>query len=281
MFWGLFKKTTFLILFLILFIFSLFAKDSAGHNEDIGYIIYGFSEYDNFFSKASKDELMSYWIVSDATAFAIDEQGMGKTKEKYDALQNNIKTTRKGKTLILPPYSDFPSTGGGNHRAYNHLGFYWDYRDREVEQDGKTKNPYLDRWIMGRDKILIPSVAVAFDLNIDAPEAEAIAVIAYYCHMLGDEYQGKTSQMTTMPSFYFMLSQLKTDLMIALKKTGRITFFYNEPIMNDKFKKIQYSVRSCKSKETAFFRSREFMRIEMPIIIEKLIGKKISDIVLN
>ena len=270
----------FLLLFLIFLSSTIYAKNSRGHNEDLLYIIYGYEDYDTFEKKVSDSEKLSYWIVSDATAFAIDENGMGKTKDKYQSLQDNLKSTTKGKSLLLPPYSDFPNTGGGQHRAYNHQGFYWDYSNKWIEQNDERINPYLNRWILGRDKILIPSVAVAFGLNIGAPEAEAIAVITYYCHILGDEYQGKTNQMETIASFYYMLSQLKYDLMDAIKKVGGVPFYYynNEIVMNDIFGRVQRSVRSCKSKETAFYIAKKFMRNEMPIIIEKLIGKSISNV---
>ena len=275
MFKSFFKVFSFLSLFLC-FYCPLFAKSSEGHNKDLGYIIYEIIEYNKFETEASKDELLSYWIVSDATSFAIDENGMGKTKYKYQSLQDNLKSTTKGKSLILPPYSEFISTGGGNHRAYNHQGFYWDYRDK---YDNNGENKYLERWILGRDKILIPSTAVAFNLSIESPEAEAISVVAYYCHILGDLIEGKADQMGAISTYYYMLLQLESDLKDALIKVGGdVLFTYNEKIRNGVFRKIRFSVRSCKSKDAAYEKIKEFMRNEMTTIIEKLVGTNISDI---
>ena len=110
-----------------------------GHSEDIAYIIYSYEDVKTHEKKASSDELLSFRIVSYATAFAIDERGNGRTSNTYKSFLGLVSTTKKGKTLALPSYSYFPSIGMGTHRAYNHQGFYWDYRDKWTTQDSQEK----------------------------------------------------------------------------------------------------------------------------------------------
>ena len=110
-----------------------------GHSEDIAYIIYGYEDVKTLEKKASSDELLSFRIVSYATAFAIDERGNGRTSNTYKSFLGLTLTTKTGKTLALPSYSYFPSIGMGTHRAYNHQGFYWDYRDKWTTQDSQEK----------------------------------------------------------------------------------------------------------------------------------------------
>lgn len=122
--WAMCDKKGFVIaLVMILTIFvtiPCYAKNSLGHNEDIGYIIYGYENW-NDFENATEEEKLSYYIVSDSAAFSIDEQGMGKNIDKYQNLKENIASTKSAVTL--PHYGRFISLGGGNHRAYNHQGF--------------------------------------------------------------------------------------------------------------------------------------------------------------
>ncbi len=264
--------------------FTCFAKNAEGHNEDILYIIYDSSDYYSFAKKSSPDVLHSYWIVSDASAFAIDEQGMNKDQKKYKDLQDNVKKTRTGFDYSFPAYSEFLSIGGGSHRAYNHQGFYYDYRDRTMKgEDGIETNKYLDRWELGRDKVLIPAVAAAFGIERNEQQivkAEAIAIIVYYSHILGDLYEGSersVNQLGHIANFYFMLMELESDLYDCLKRVGGDAFAYLEELrMNDQFRKIRRSVRSCRSRSSAYHFTRNFMNREMPVIIEKILGSGIN-----
>ena len=123
----------------ILMFSDVFAKGMWGHSEDIAYIIYGYENVKTLEKKASSYELLSFRIVSYATAFAIDERENGRTSNTYEAFLGLASTTKTGKTLALPSYSYFPSISMGTHRAYNHQGFYWDYRDKWTTQDSQEK----------------------------------------------------------------------------------------------------------------------------------------------
>ena len=128
-----------MVLIVIFLPSDVFAKGMWGHSEDIAYIIYGYEDVKTLEKKASSVELMSFRIVSYATAFAIDERGNGRTSNTYKSFLGLASTTKTGKTLALPSYSYFPSIGMGTHRAYNHQGFYWDYRDKWTTQDSQEK----------------------------------------------------------------------------------------------------------------------------------------------
>lgn len=266
-----------LLIFLLLYILtaSLFCKDSTGHNADILEIIYGFSDYNKFIEEygSESDIVLSYWIVSDSAAFAIDEQGMGKNEDKYASLQKNVATSKTGASLILPSYSKFPSIGGGSHRAYNHQGFYWNYDERT---DLEGVNKYLERWLLGRDKILIPCVATAFGLSIGDAKAEVIAVIVYYSHMIGDLLEGterSVQQMTNITSYYYLMMNLESDLQIALEKCeGDALQFFNDLKMNNQFYQCRLSIRSCRSRSTAFFIAKRFLMEKISPIILKLLS---------
>lgn len=281
---GMKKK---LLFFLILFFsFICFAKNVEGHNADILYIIYGSPNYNSFEKKSSPDVRLSYWIVSDASAFAIDEQGMGKNREKYKNLQENVQKTRTGANYVFPTSSEFPSIGGGSHRAYNHQGFYYDYRERAVENDdGIVTNKYLDRWELGRDEILIPAVAAAFGIEMNDQEkvkAEAIAIIVYYSHILGDLYEGSeksVKQLGYVSKYYFMLMELESNLYDCLHRMGGEAFTYLESLRtSDQFVKIRRSVRNCRSRSSAYYFTRDFMHREMTVIIEKILGSTIDNL---
>ena len=51
----------------------LLAMSAQGHNKDIGYILYGYSTWSDFEENATEDEKHSYYRVTDASVFAIDE----------------------------------------------------------------------------------------------------------------------------------------------------------------------------------------------------------------
>lgn len=269
------RRLSFIFLLLCIPTITLFCKDSNGHNADILEIIYGYTDYDKFINEYGTDSdiVLSYWIASDSAAFAIDEQGMGKTEDKYNSLQANVSASKTGASLILPFYSQFPSTGGGSHRAYNHQGFYWNYDERTDTEGG---NKYLERWMLGRDEILIPCIATAFGLSVGDAKAEAIAVIVYYSHMIGDLFEGterSVQQMTNITSYYYLMMNLESDLQVALWKCGGEALqYFNNLKMNDQFYHCRLSLRSCRSRSTAFFIAKRFLREKISPIILRLLS---------
>lgn len=266
------KGLLFVLLLIFLSPFTLFAmskkgkkgKDSYSHGKDILYVLYGYTEE----RKLTLEEKKAYHIINDAVAFAIDEQGNGKTKPSYDKFKQNVYETRLGAGISLPDYSEFISTGGGKHRAYNHQGFYWDYRDEEPK--------YLERWELGRDRILIPAVSAAFDIPIGDYRAEALAIIFYYIHMVGDLYEGKNSsigQLGPIQRHALLLSQFQSDeekLLSTNYGTPR-NIFMDEP-MNNAFKRIRRSASHAHSRESAYILSRRFFRRDLQPFIRSLLN---------
>ena len=103
--WGKMKKFFLLIGSLILYAPLLFGFAASAHNTDIGYILYGYSTWEEM-QKAPNNVQLSYFIVSDAAVFAIDYQAIGDNgSDKYNELQQNINKTSK--SFKLPDISSF------------------------------------------------------------------------------------------------------------------------------------------------------------------------------
>lgn len=296
-----------ILLFLLLnFCFLCFSLGTEGHSDDMAYIFYEYDSVSDLSKNAPADEKLSFEIMSSGVAFAIDEQGMGKSVALYRKFEENISSTKQGKNYTLPAYSEFPSLGGGRHRAYNHQGYYWDYRDKYIDSDGKSvstekvreasnydtnvatdgwTNKYLERWIMGREKILKPAVASAFNLEVEDYRIEPIAIMFYYAHMLGDLYEGaraSINQMGDITTNYYLIMQMKSDLEDSLRSSSSEVYQYLEnDIMNGRYSHIAYSVRSCKSRETAYLISKDFMREQFSRMLRMMLDTDPTDITIK
>ena len=218
------KKITLLIFVLFSFLSAGYPFSAPRHNADIGAILYGIDTWKDMqrHGQSNYNDILSYYIVSDAVVFAVDYQAIGdNSSEKYESLKENIGKTSH--SFSLPDKSEFITTGGGSHRAYNHQGFYFNYLanfafmgiSEEVAQKRQQ------RWELGRDKVLKPSVAAAFGLGFDDPRVELISVFAYYAHMIGDLAEGEQSskeQMKELSTYSGLLSSFIKDINTARKR---------------------------------------------------------------
>ena len=178
--------------------------ESREHNGHIGYTIFGYPEWkvmDN--PNLNERTRLAFYVVSDATYFAIDYSGKEDINaNKYDQLKINTESLVKKynkEFLEIPNYSyieSFIATGGGNHRAYNHQGFKYEYNDEEKDK----------RWSLGRDKVLIPAVKVAFDTD-DEFLVTFVSLTLYYTHLFADLLKGNTSQLKDISDPIRMLKE--------------------------------------------------------------------------
>ena len=193
--------------------------NSESHNNDIGQCIYGIDSW-NEMKKQPNHVKYSFYIVSDAVAIAVDFRGGQNTNtRKYNYLQENIWKTSS--PFSLPEISSFERIPGrvGDHRDYNHQGFYAEYSSSDYENADFKKR----RWELGRDQLLIPAVASAFGLNVSDPKAELIALFAYYTHMLGDVFEGveaSKNQMRGISDYYSLLCSFTKESKVAYDKCG-------------------------------------------------------------
>ena len=195
------------------------AANGNDHNTDVGAVLYGVGSWKEMKKKDEKT-LTSYYIMSDATYFAIDYP-VGHRDDEYSQLQDNI--NRTDNEFVLPNLRELSvSTWGGNHRIYNHQGFYFNYEEAQgagrlaVAFDVAEKRN--ERWLAGRDEVLIPAAAAAFGLQRNDPKAEIIALFAYYAHMIGDTFEGKTSDMQAIGNFRGLLIEFEKECELAFRK---------------------------------------------------------------
>ena len=277
------------ILFFIIVIFisshDLYAFGKSVHRLDILASVYGYDlwEKDNW-DDIPKDVQNSYEILSEAATYAIDYNGTRQSNQpSYKKLQENINKTSH--PFILPDISEFTSLGQGTHRAYNHQGFYYQYEERSTIswENGESieENKYRKRWILGRDKLLIPATAAAFGLDLNDPRAEVIAIFAYYSHMLGDVAAGEESsikQMGKLSEFFSLLQELKRESKLAIDRTGYTSQNFNNMYINiDHVSTLAITQFSDPVAAYRYIRSR-FMILYFPKIIGDLLGKPISNI---
>ncbi len=207
------KKIIFLISFiLIIFVYPCHCHSSAGpngHDEEIGYVIFGYTNWraiNTAFSEGTAAKYV-YYICTNAASVAIDEQNnQGITDvegpQNYKNLKENLALqralTKNRWNVVLPDFNkiNFPSSRPGAHRLFCHQGYV-------VEHLGSS-----DRWVMGKTKILLPSIAIAFDFSKKEFDksfgynfVNLISATIYYTHILGDFIEGGASGMESF-SFY-------------------------------------------------------------------------------
>lgn len=268
------KRTIELITLFFFILTNVFPFAAEGHNTDIGAIIYGIDTWKQM-EKHGKDnynDLLSYYIVSDAVVFAVDYQAIGdKSAEKYDSLQKNIQNTSH--SFILPDRLSFITTGGGSHRAYNHQGFYINYVEKQkylnISEDVAQKRE--QRWKLGRDEVLIPAVAAAFGLERTDPRAELISVFAYYAHMIGDLAEGEQSskaQMKDLSTYSGLLTTCINDIRNAASKCFQqsliLQSFYQSA------ESLSRTITKNNDNSLSYFEVKALLQRYVPLIIREL-----------
>lgn len=261
-------KIVIVLFLLFLFPCFIFAKGKVGHGNDILYVLYDYEDEDELEAKGTDKEKLAYFIVRDAVALAIDEQGIKKvdTQKHLDDLKENLRKTKFGKNITLPSSSEFPSLGMGQHRAYNHQGFYYDYRDKNDPQK------YFNRWMLGRDRVLIPAVSAAFDIPLGDYKAEALAIIFYYVHMAGDLCEGQESsvrQLKPINTYSRLIDDFDSAERKILKGKQR-KMFISSNIYNA-IKRIKNSVSHIKDREQAYRTTIEFFKRDLKFFIISLL----------
>ena len=204
------------------------------HNTDIGAVLYGIGSWKEM-AKQDTNTLLSYYIMSDACYFAVDYP-VGNRDYLYQDLQNNINQTKH--KFVLPDIRTlYVSVWGGKHRIYNHQGFYFNYEEAQQSGNLKIDMPLATyrekRWMIGRDQVLIPAAASAFGLSKEDPRAEVVALFAYYAHMLGDTFEGDTSEMQTIKDMRGLISELEREVNVVfnerkISKPSSITSMQSE-----------------------------------------------------
>ncbi len=247
----------------------LSAKGGEAHGLDFAKTVLGYKDWENLreWNKtlSAKDPLLFTIqvkdIISSAAAIAIDYSGTeGSQSNDFFILENYFQMVQfcRNKTDI-PRIEDMPSLGFGiMHRNYCHSGFLVDRSSAEDSLKARLLESYQEkkfgigknrsllskeaqkkrflnspgRWKIGRTKILVPSVANAFDLNLKRrPQRELaifIATIVYYTHLLGDYIVGAQGP---LPEYREAIDRFQNDLhkvhCISFKNKIAIKNFFN------------------------------------------------------
>lgn len=262
----------FFFFFLLLFVSvlnPLSAKGREEHGLDFAKTILGYDDWENLrdWNKtlSAKDSLLFTIqvkdIITSSAAIAIDYSATANSQSNdFFILEQYFQMIQfsKNKTSI-PSIDEMPSLGFGiMHRNFCHSGFFVDkssaedsLKSRLLESSSKIKfgigkkrsllskrrrqKKILNspgRWKIGRTKILIPSVANAFSLNLKKRKhrelATFISAIIYYTHLLGDYIVGTQ---VPLPEYRDAIIGFKKDLKkihtISIKDKMRIKSFFN------------------------------------------------------
>ena len=242
-----FKIITIFSVLLFFSPFVVFGHTSTIHNQDVCLALLGYSYKQDFNKVTDKKTRLIFNVIADALTLAVDYQAIKKTdvngityseleqqdaadddiintntrgSEKYNDIKRNL--MQLGQTNLseyhipnLNAASGFFCLGVGNHRFYNHQGFY---ADEEGLYEKNEKR--IQRWTAGK-KLLIGCIGAA--LSCQSQTAEVIAVIAYYAHMVGDLAEGAQSsikQMEPINTIQGLLTQLFLNLNKALEKSS-------------------------------------------------------------
>lgn len=260
-----------LVLIILFFISSkmpLSAKSGEAHGIDFAKTVLGYPDWENlrYWNKtlSAKDPLLYTIqiqdIITSAAAIAIDYSGTeGSLSNDFFYLERYFQMKQFSKNKIeIPSINDFPSLGFGiMHRYYCHSGYRIDkshsednLKERLLEQekkiefgykDGKSLIPYTvrkkivmaspGRWKVGREVVLVPSVANAFNLNLKRGGQESLAqfisTIIYYTHLLGDYIVGAQEP---LPEYTDTMKMFKKDLrrirILSIKNRIKIRAFF-------------------------------------------------------
>jgi hypothetical protein len=267
-----------LVLIILFFVSSnqiLSAKSGEDHGIDFAKTVLGYSNWENLrdWNKtlSAKDPLLYTIQIQDiltcAAAIAIDYSGTeGSLSNDFFYLERYFQMKQFSKNKVeIPSIDDFPSIGFGiMHRYYCHSGYKIDkstaessLKERLLEAEKKVKFgfskeksliPYSirkkrilsapGRWKTGRESVLIPSVANAFDLNLKRGGQESLAqfisTVIYYTHLLGDYMVGAQEP---LPEYGETIKLFKKDLrrirILSFKSRLKIRAFFMLCPMHD------------------------------------------------
>lgn len=239
--------------------------NSKGHNTDIGSVVYEYDSWSRISKKASEGMKLSYYILTNALMISIDHSLPQKDSHTYNQLWINTHKAAPSINIEFPDIRSLGSLGGGTHRKYCHQGFF------PENLCGSRK----EIWEFRRDNILIPSTAIAFNIDRDNPATTIIAIIGYYLHMLGDLYAGDSKHMNGINSYSKLLLKFSEDLNLL---AGRIDACHSN--LDTLISKLygaahhqttkRYSSYDATGKMYHF--SRDYLRKSVPPVIEELIS---------
>lgn len=260
-----------IFLYILFFVSSkthLSAKGGTEHGYDFAKTVLGYSDWENVrdWNKTlpAKDPLLYTIqiqdILSSAAAIAIDYSGTeGSQSNDFFHLESYFQMKQFSKNDVeIPSIDDFPSLGFGiMHRHYCHSGYMVDkssaedsLKKRLIEAEeqrtfgfkkGETLIPLAirkhrikhlpGRWQTGREQVLLPSVANAFNLNMkrggQESLAELISTVVYYTHLLGDYIVGAQEP---LPEYKDTIKMFRKDIrrirIISLKNRLKIKAFF-------------------------------------------------------
>ena len=233
--------------------------DRHGHNKDICKIFYQEKSY-----KRIGIGIESYYLLTDALVIAIDHSNPAHHKKLFSELEKRLNNSKTGSNVQLPSFYALKSLGAGTHRYYNHQGFFFEEPDNEMRRE---------RWLIGRDEILIPSTAVAFNLAVNDPKAELIACIAYYIHMIGDIQEGSLKSMHRLDNYRKLLCSFSNDLETAeVYNAGEKAKAFASKIKTVSTEESWVSLTVEKPNYANLFLKR-YLRNNVPEVLKELTGK--------
>ncbi len=245
--------------------------NSREHNTDIGAIIYEYDSWSCISKNASEGMKLSYYILTNALMISIDHSQPQKDSHTYNQLRINMHKANPSTDLEFPDILSLGSFGGGTHRKYCHQGFF-----------SKGLNEYRKNiWEFRKNSILIPAVAIAFNIDKDNAVTSTIAIISYYLHMLGDLYTGNSRYMDNINSYPKLLHKFSEDLKSAAEG---ITCNHSKlDIMINTLDKVAYHPTTIKYSNqyntgAMYHLSKNYLKNSVPAIIEELISIKPHDI---
>jgi hypothetical protein len=263
-----------LVFIIYIFISSktpLSAKCREAHGIDFAKTVLGYPDWENlrYWNKtlSAKDPLLYTIqiqnIITSAAAIAIDYSGTeGSLSNDFFYLERYFQMKQFSRNKIdIPSIDDFPSIGFGiMHRYFCHSGYRVDKSSAEDNlkkrllkeerkkkfgfKNGKTVVPYQlrkkellsspGRWKAGRELVLVPAVANAFDLNLKRGKQESlvhlISTVVYYTHLLGDYIEGAQEP---LPEYEDTIKLFKKDLrrirILSLSRIKIKAFFLTCP----------------------------------------------------
>ncbi len=234
-----------------------------GHNKDICEIFYQEKSY-----KRIGIGIESYYLLTDALVIAIDHSNPAHDKKIFSELEKRLGNSKSGGDIQLPSFKSLKSLGAGTHRYYNHQGFFFEDPFNEMRKE---------RWLIGRDEILIPSTAAAFNLTVNDPKARIIACIAYYIHMIGDIQEGNLKSMNQLDNYRKLLCSFGDGLETAGAYTaGEKTEAFTSKIKIVSTGESWASLANEKPHRANFYLKR-YLRNNVPEVLKELTGKYPKD----
>ena len=202
---------------------------------------------------------------------SIDHSSPKKNQHTYNQLRINTKRANSYADIEFSDLDSWKPLGGGTHRKYCHQGFF-------------PEDSYKERrevWEYRRDNILIPSIAIAFNIEKDSPATVIISLIGYYIHMLGDLYEGERRYMGNINSYSKLLSSFSKELKCLSERV---------PVPHSKMDSMIETIHKASHHQTTikysdscntgimYQYSKAYLRKTVPCVIKELIGIRPRDI---